>query len=356
MEKRFAQMQGLNNKGLTSLEKEIISWHEKVNNHKIHVDTDICRNAFLNGNKIDILTARQVANASVGEELKIEMNYYAAETGRSTTTGVNIQGLKKGSAGRKAIVPHKGNIFVKVDSSSIEPRCLALLSEEKSLINMFKRGIDVYEDFGKSVGLGRAEGKVAFLASMYGQGNSGIISLFNSFGKEIDLDTAKKIRYSFIKKYPRITGGYDRKNGLWQKVFDELVKTSRIALPSGRVINYRPQYKGKGKYGESDYVNLENGHETRLWFGRAVNNLVQGTARDIFFYQVSKMVIALDGIANICWTVHDDAVFECKEKDKDKVAGVLRLFSCETPHWFNEEYTNMFVGKISYGYSYNDLK
>lgn len=355
MIKRYKDMQGTSFVSIIENELDIIDWHEKVCNHTIHINEHTCQEAFVNGGKMDILTARQVLNASKGGELRIDMNYYAAETGRSTTTGVNIQGLKKGSAGRKAIVPHKGNIFVKVDSSSIEPRCIAWLSGEKGLLDMFKSGKDIYEDFGKTLGLSRAEGKTAFLASMYGQGAKGIVSLFKMYGQEIDEKKAKEIRNSFIKKYTRITGGYSKNDGLWNRVFACLLKNSRIILPSGRAINYKPIFKGKGKYGESEFANLENGKETRLWFGRAVNNLVQGTARDVFFWQVSQMVKALEGVADLCWTVHDDAVFECPEESKERVIEVLTFWATKVPEWMKAKDPVAFLGKVSTGYSYNDL-
>lgn len=355
MVKRFKEMQGALFRGVPSEEEDIIHWHEEVCEHTIHVDEGICQSAFVNGGKMDILTARQVLNASKGGELKIDMNYYAAETGRSTTTGVNIQGLKKGSAGRKAIIPHEGNIFVKVDSSSIDPRCIAWAAGESKLLKMFEQGKDIYEDFGKSLNLSRKEGKTAFLAAMYGQGAKGIVSLFKMYGQEIDEETALSIRRNFIKKYKMITGGYSRKGGLWQRVFNDLLKNSYIQLPSGRVINYKPIYKGVGEWGQPLYANLEGGKETNLWFGRAVNNLVQGIARDVFFWQVSEMVKSLVGEAKLCWTVHDDAVFECAIEDKDIVSETLTFWSSKAPSWINEKEPVVFLGKVSSGYSYNDL-
>lgn len=353
MEKRYKEMQGIHFFGIPMMEKDIISWHEAINNHKIKINEDVCLKCFMDGDKQDILTARQVSNASKDGELEISMRYYASETGRSTTTGVNIQGLKKGCAGRKAIVPHKDNVFVKVDSSSIEPRCLAVLSKEKSLIDTLQNGGDIYEDFGNLIGLSRSEGKIAFLASMYGQGKKGIIGLFNTFGKTLSEEKATNIKYNFIKKYTNITGGYKREGGLWQIVFDSLLENSFILLPSGRYINYKPIYCGVNEQGIKQYKNIEYGKQTNLWFGRAINNYVQGTARDVFFWQVSQMVKALKGIADICWTVHDDAVFECKKEHEEITKKVLAVCSSMSPNWLG--FDKIFKGKVTSGFSYDEL-
>lgn len=352
-EERYKESQGIYFKDIPEMEKDIISWHKKIENHKIKINEDICLNAYVSGDKMDTLTASQISNASKNGEINIVMKYYAAETGRSTTTGINIQGLKKGSAGRKSIEPHKGNIFLKVDSKTIEPRVLAWLSNEEKLLNIFNKKGDIYESFGKTLGIGREQGKTAFLSSMYGQGKNGIMSLFKEFGIEITEEKAKKIRNTFVSEYQKITGGFKKQNGLWQKSFDCVLKNSCLKLPSGRFIVYKPKKAGTDKWNNTKWANIEERGETNLWYGRTVNNLVQGTARDVFFWQVSLMVKALDGIADICWTVHDDAVFECEEKNKDIVKKVLTKCSSMSPAWCPHK--ELFVGSVTSGYSFNDL-
>ena len=113
------------------MERDIMAWKKLVNNHTVLVDDTYCAESFACCGKADGMSLRQVCNASRDGVLQVKMNYYASDTGRSTTTGVNVQGLKKGSAGRRAIIARPGRVFIKVDSSSIEPRCLALVANEK---------------------------------------------------------------------------------------------------------------------------------------------------------------------------------------------------------------------------------
>ena len=337
------------------MERDIMAWHKLVNNHTVLVDDTYCAESFACCGKTDGMSLRQVCNASRDGELQVKMNYYASDTGRSTTTGVNVQGLKKGSAGRRAIIARPGRVFIKVDSSSIEPRCLALVANEKVLLDKIQSGVDIYEDFGRSVGLDREHGKIAFLASMYGQGANGIIRLFESFGKRLTVDQALRVRYGFIKKYENITGVLKKIVGLWQESLGRVIADSALKLPSGRYINFKPIFKGRGTYGTPEYENIGPfGHHEHLWFGRTVNNLIQGTARDVFFYQVSSMVKALDGIADICWTVHDDALFECDEENVEKVKDILILCASRTPDWLPSG--RWFCGKVSVGKNYGEMK
>lgn len=355
LEKIYAEKQGIHFAGVPDMERDIMAWHKLVNKHTVLVDENYCAESFACCDKSDGMSLRQVCNASAGGELQVKMNYYASDTGRSTTTGVNIQGLKKGSAGRRAIISRPGRVFIKIDSSSIEPRCLALVAREKELLDKIKAGVDIYEDFGRSVGLDRACGKIAFLASMYGQGVKGIIRLFESFGKKISVDEATRIRYGFIKKYGNITGGLKNGVGLWQDSLGRVIADSALKLPSGRYINFKPLFKGRGAYGTPEYENIgPGGHHEHLWFGRTVNNLIQGTARDVFFLQVSNMVKALDGLADICWTVHDDALFECNACDVDKVKDVLIACASETPDWLPPG--RWFRGKVSVGKNYGEME
>ena len=353
MENIYEKKQGVFFTGLPDTEKVIIAWHRAIENHKIAIDTELCNDLFVSGgNQGDTLSLTNINNASVGGEISIKMNYYAAETGRSTTTGINIQGLKKNLV-RKIIIPHKGNVFVKVDSKSIEPRCLAFLAKEKKLLDIFLQGGDVYTEFGKKRGLGREYGKEGFLACMYGQGVKGIKNALKQAGKPVSYYEAKNIHDGFIRDYPAITGGFDKKGGIWQRAFAEVIQDSTLKLPSGRHINYNPVYVGKGEYGDK-FVNVdERKHQSNLWFGRTVNNLVQGTARDVFFWQVSIMWLMLKGKADLCWTVHDDAVFECPESECENVKEVLLAASKRSPPWCDIE--GLFAGEVVTGYNYFEI-
>ena len=353
MESIYEKKQGMFFTGIPETEKVIIEWHKAIENHKIAIDTELCNDLFVSGEHSgDSSSLTNINNASVGGEISIKMNYYAAETGRSTTTGINIQGLKKNLV-RKIIIPHKGNVFVKVDSKSIEPRCLAFLANEKKLLDIFLQGGDVYTEFGKKRGLGRDYGKEGFLACMYGQSVNGIKNSLKQAGKPVSDKEAKNIHDGFIKDYPAITGGLKRTGGIWQTTFAQVIQDSTLKLPSGRHINYNPVYVGKGEYGD-EFVNVdEKKNKSRLWFGRTVNNLVQGTARDVFFWQVSLMWIMLKGKADLCWTVHDDAVFECPESECEKVKEVLLAASKKSPPWCGID--GLFAGEVVVGHNFFEI-
>lgn len=87
---------------------------------------------------------------------------------------------------RPALVPDKGNKYVVGDWSAIEARALPWLSGDvraERKLNMFRRGIDVYIEAAKDLGLGeRQVGKVAELALGYGGAVGAFASMAKNYG------------------------------------------------------------------------------------------------------------------------------------------------------------------------------
>lgn len=84
-------------------------------------------------------------------KLPVPLSYFGAGTGRYTASkgsAINMQNLKRGSFLRKAIMAPDGYTLVVGDLSQIEPRVLAVLSENKAMLDIFKADGDPYAQFG----------------------------------------------------------------------------------------------------------------------------------------------------------------------------------------------------------------
>jgi len=78
------------------------------------------------------------------------MKYFGAHTGRwSGDTGFNVQNMPRANLFdvnlRNCIEAPAGKTLVVCDLSNIEPRCLAVLSEDTGMLNSLRSGMDIYE-------------------------------------------------------------------------------------------------------------------------------------------------------------------------------------------------------------------
>ncbi len=83
--------------------------------------------------------------------LPVPLSYFGAGTGRWTASkgsAINMQNLKRGSFLRNSIMAPQGYVLVAGDLSQIEPRVLAVLSDNKALLDVFEAGGDPYAAFG----------------------------------------------------------------------------------------------------------------------------------------------------------------------------------------------------------------
>ena len=86
--------------------------------------------------------------------LPVPLSYYGAATGRWTAakgSAINMQNLKRGSFLRKAIMAPEGYVIAVGDLSQIEPRVLAWLADNDTLLDIFRAGGDPYALFGSQM-------------------------------------------------------------------------------------------------------------------------------------------------------------------------------------------------------------
>jgi len=113
-------------------------------------------------------------------KLPIMLNYYGAHTGRfSGGDKMNLQNLPRGGTLRKSLCAPKGKVLIACDSSQIEARMVAWVSDQSDLLQAFREGRDVYSEFASEVygrkvtkadKLERFVGKTSILGLGYGMG------------------------------------------------------------------------------------------------------------------------------------------------------------------------------------------
>lgn len=254
---------------------------------------------------------------------------------------------------RTALVPREGMKFVVSDFSAIEARVISWLAGERWKSEAFAAGKDIYcstasQMFGVPVvkhginGNLRQKGKIAELACGYG-GSVGALKAMGALDMGIPEEELGNLVQSWRSANPHIVD-------FWWQV-DEAVKTAIkqrvpvwvnnicfscksgvlfIELPSGRRLSYVKPRIGENKFG-GESVTYEGIGATKNWkrlesYGpKFVENIVQGTARDILCYAMQTLRHCA-----IVGHVHDELIIEC---DKDVSADAVCEQMGRTPPW-----------------------
>ena len=254
---------------------------------------------------------------------------------------------------RTAFVPRRGMKFVVSDFSAIEARVISWLAGEKWKSAAFAGGKDIYcstasQMFGVPVvkhgvkGELRQKGKIAELACGYG-GSVGALKAMGALDMGIPEEELASLVQSWRSANPHIVDFWWQVDGavkaaikqripVWVNNIQFFCQSGLlfIELPSGRRLSYVKPRIGENKFG-GESVTYEGIGATKKWerlesYGpKFVENIVQGTARDILCYAMQTL-----RCCSIVGHVHDELIIEC-----DKATSVDAI--CEqmgrTPPW-----------------------
>lgn len=248
---------------------------------------------------------------------------------------------------RGLIIPRKGSALAVCDLAAIEARVLFYLSGCTNGLDVYRTGGNIYKEFaGRVFNKPTAEiekgsleyqvGKSAVLGLGYGMG----VNRFYEYCK-IDLELAEKTvklyrdTYKAVPKFwwdienafrKTISTGSATVRGLEFKL-SKSKSFMRVKLLSGRY-----QYYFEPAIDDDGSISCEiNGGRKKLWGGMLVENLVQGTARDI----ICDCLFRLEGskLLKPVFTVHDEIVCEVKTKDAKKGMAELLQVMTTAPDW-----------------------
>jgi DNA polymerase I len=246
----------------------------------------------------------------VGDHIYPTFNIHVTRTGRLSSSNPNLQQVT--SDLRELFIPHKGNTFVVVDYSQIEPRLTAHYSGDTNLIQVFKDDKDLYgilathllgcdcdpSNVKEKYPVKRAIAKAIVLAVTYGMGAKTLqYTLKYNNGVETTLEECKEYIKGFYKEYP--------------KVKDFKYRLGGIAMREGFI---------KGVFGRKLWLDRDDARH------KGLNYFIQNAASDLTLLSQLAVVKELEGIAKLRLLVHDEAVYETKPEDVEKVIETIQHF------------------------------
>lgn len=263
---------------------------------------------------------------------------------------------------RTAFVAAPGHILHVCDFSAIEARVIAWIAGESWVLDVFRRGGDIYcatasqmfgvpvEKHGRNSHL-RQKGKISVLALGYGGGVAALEAMGGSRLGLSEHEEKETVRL-WREANPRIV----RLWAIVEKAAVAAIKTGRtvtihhgitvgfrwgmllITLPSGRTICY-PRARigtenGDGWRGDHEVIEYEGLNQTtkkwetsRTYGGKLTENIVQATARDIL--GVVLLRARRDGLP-VVFHVHDEIIVEAPV---DRPLAPVEALFCEPIDW-----------------------
>lgn len=238
---------------------------------------------------------------------------------------------------RTAFVPQDGRKLIVADFSAIEARVLAWLAGEKWVLEVFEKGGDIYcetaarmfhcgvEKHGENAEL-RQKGKQATLSCGYG-GSVGALKAMGALEAGMTEEELQPLVDSWREANPNIVRFWwdvDRavKECVKMRIptethglrFDYRSAMLFITLPSGRRLAYVKPRIGENQFG-GESVTYMGVSGTKKWerlesYGpKFVENIVQGTARDILCYAMQTLKNC-----SIVAHVHDEVIIEADRR------------------------------------------
>lgn len=258
---------------------------------------------------------------------------------------------------RTAFIPTSGNRFIVADYSAIEARVIAWLAGEKSTLEAFRDGKDLYcetasrmfkvpvEKHGANSEL-RQKDKIAVLACGYG-GSVGALKAMGALRMGLAEDELKPIVDAWRAGNPHIVW-------LWQEVEEAALTaiTTRqpvrlrnltftlesgilfITLPSGRRLAYVKPGLGQNRFGGNaiTYWGISTGRKwerLETYGGKLTENIVQAIARDLLVNGIKNVAEAGH---QIVMHVHDEILIDEPLHSRFTVKDACQLMS-RLPGW-----------------------
>lgn len=235
-----------------------------------------------------------------------------AVTGRMASKDPGLQNIpirtEEGRAIRKGFVSEKGYDLVSIDYSQIELRIAAILSQDKSLIDIFKNGEDVHngvasrvfnvpqDEVTKDM---RRKAKVINFGILYGMG---VNALRGNLGEGTSRDEAQEFLNAYFNTFTRLaeyleeTKSYARQHGYTETLFGR-----RRHFP--------------GIQSSAQFIRAQ---AERM----AINAPVQGTAADVMRIAMNEVYDYIQKLQSddvrMLLQVHDELVFEIKEEGREE--------------------------------------
>jgi DNA polymerase-1 len=235
-------------------------------------------------------------------------------TGRLSSTDPNLQNipirLEEGRKIRQAFIPsEEDHVIMAADYSQIELRILAHLSQDKGLLEAFRRGQDIHTKTAMDV-FHVAEEEVTPLMRRQAKAvNFGIIYGISDYGLSQNLNISRKEAQAFIDRYFASFPGV-------KAYMDAVIEKARRDGFVTTLLNRRrvlPEINSRN-------FNLRSFAERT-----AMNTPIQGTAADIIkkaMVTIAKRMKEENLKSKLLLQVHDELIFEVPQ---DELETMTRL-------------------------------
>jgi DNA polymerase len=286
--------------------------------------------------------------------LPVPLRYYAAHTGRwGGDDKLNLQNLPRKSNLKRAIMAPEGHVFIDSDSSQIEARTLAWLSGQTDLVEAFEKGEDVYRIMASKIYHKSEEhisdderfvGKTTILGAGYGMGAEKFHKQLKTFGKDIPVDTCRRILDTYRSAYPMIPR-------LWregQKCLEALVQGRNTTFGKHpQAVNFLPflgfelpsgmflKYQDIREVADPDNpLGTQHEYKTRqgwikIYGGKVVENVCQAVARCV----IGEQLVRISKRYRVVLTVHDAIACIAREEEAEEAVAYVSECMRWRPDW-----------------------
>lgn len=209
-------------------------------------------------------------------------------TGRISHANPNMGNLPRDGVIRNFFIPEEGNAIVGADYSQLEVVIEANLTEDRQLLKIILEGASKHDITAQGLGIPRDSAKTLNFALQYGAGVHKISKLLGVSTKEAG---------DIFKRYWELYAG----------VYTLKEKTCKELKEKGEVTNIF----GRTRHFDKPKNEFEKAKQER----QAYNHLIQGPGSDMMnmaAYEISGLA-SKNGWGRLWFTVHDEAVTECKK-------------------------------------------
>ncbi len=250
----------------------------------------------------------------VDERSRLHTTYSltVAQTGRLSSNDPNLQNIpvrtELGKHIRTAFIAGKGKMLVSADYSQFELRLAAAMANDKDLIDMFNRDVDVHtataaqvygrepEDVTKNM---RRDAKVINFGILYGMSPHGL-----SVATGMNILQAKK----FIDKYFEMR----------KPILEYMNELKEIARTKGYVETIFGRRRPMPDIHASNFIVRQAAERA------AINMPIQGTEADLMKMAMVVVEKSLPKGARMLLQIHDSILVECDEKQAEEVAEIMK--------------------------------
>lgn len=206
---------------------------------------------------------------------------------------------------RECFVPRPGHSFVSVDYSQLEPRIVAALSQDPTLLAIYRDGRDLYAETATSLSVTRTVAKLITLGVLYGmmakrlQEQLVLAGCVAPDGEPLySVEECERLIEKWFDTYPGV-----------RKLVRDVVKEAR---DNG---GYATTYDGRTRYLPAILLpgtGYPNGKLRQEAERQAFNHRIQGTGMEMLKRAMIRVDKQLGTLVQPVLAIHDELVYEVK--------------------------------------------